>query len=114
VLKPDAFVRYGQGAFEHAYFVEVDLASQSRTVIRRKGQTYIDFYRHGIEQRRLGYFPRVLFVTTNDGRRAQIVDGLAGLPAEEWVLFQVQTMAEAFTDAGRSPPEGRTNYPEAM
>jgi hypothetical protein len=103
VLKPDAFVRYGQGAFEHASFIEVDRASQSRTVIRRKGKTYVDYYHHGSEQHRLGFFPLVLFVTSNDARREQITDALSGLDAEDWHLFQVQTMAEAFTQ-GRSPP----------
>lgn len=104
VLKPDAYVRYGQGDFEHAYFIEVDMASQSSSVIRRKGLTYVEYFRTGIEQSRLGYFPRVLFVTTDERRRERIVDGLSGVDAENWTLFQVQTMEEAFVADGRSPP----------
>jgi hypothetical protein len=104
VLKPDAYVSYGEGEFEHAAFIEVDQATQSRSVIRHKGQTYVEYFQHGAEQSRLGYFPKVLFVTTDDRRRGQIVDALAGLDAEEWRLFQVQTMAEAFATQGRPPP----------
>lgn len=110
VLKPDAYVQYGQEDYEHAYFVEVDMSTQSRTVIRRKAETYIDYYLQGNEQRRLGYFPLVLFVTTNDQRRAQLVEALAGVDAEYWRLFQVQTMEEAFVE-GRPPPEERPVRP---
>jgi hypothetical protein len=101
VLKPDAYVRYGTGDFEHAAFIEVDQATQSRTVIWRKGQTYSDYYHHGTE---LGYFPRVIFVTTSDERREQITEALARLDPEDWHLFQVVTMAEAFTADGEPPP----------
>ena len=106
VLKPDAYVRYGQGEFEHALFLEVDMGSQSRNVIRHKGLTYVDYFHTGIEQSHLGYFPKVLFVTTNDQRRERIVDGLTGVDAENWQLFQVQTMDEAFVPDGRPPPGG--------
>jgi hypothetical protein len=104
VLKPDAFIRFGEGDFEHAAFIEVDQATQSRTVIWRKGQTYSDYYHDGAEQRRLHYFPKVIFVTTSQERRGQIAEALARLDAEDWHLFQVQTMAETFTDDGEPPP----------
>ena len=114
VVKPDAYVRYGEGDYEHAAFVEVDQATQSQSVIRHKGKTYADYYHHGTEQTRLGYFPKVLFVTTSDERRERIAEALAGLDADDWQLFQVQTMAEAFAAEGRPPPESGTRYQQAM
>jgi hypothetical protein len=87
VLKPDAYVRFAQGDYEHAVFIEVDMASQSRSVIHRKGLTYVEYFRTRIEHRRLGYFPKVLFITTDDPRRERIVDGLSGVDAENWQLF---------------------------
>ena len=96
IVKPDAFVGFAHGDYDYRYFVEVDRASQSRTVIRRKGEVYIDYYRSGREQTVAGLFPRVLFVTPSIARSSQIVDALGKLDAEHWQLFQVQTEHEAF------------------
>jgi hypothetical protein len=104
VVKPDAFVSFLTNDYDHALLIEVDRGSQSRTVIRNKGRIYVDYFHSGSEQHRTGYFPRVVFITTDDDRRAVIVDALAGLDAEDWQLFQVQTMAEAFVDGWAPPP----------
>jgi hypothetical protein len=90
VVKPDAFVRLNRGDYEYRYFVEVDRASQSSTVIRRKGETYVDYFLSGSEQRRAGLFPLVKFITIDERRRAQIVDALGKLDAEHWRLFQAR------------------------
>ena len=96
--KPDAFVRFNRGDYEYRYFVEVDRASQSSTVIRRKGDSYVEYFLSGSEQQRGGLFPLVLFITIDDRRRAQIVDALAKLDAEHWRLFQVQLAEDSFID----------------
>lgn len=91
-LKPDAFVRIGVGAFEDRWFVEVDLGTESRTVLAAKLRTYIDYFHTGSEQAEHGVFPRVLFAASAGARRAAIVEVCAGLPAEYWKLFAVTTM----------------------
>ena len=94
VVKPDAYVGFVRGDYEYRYFVEVDRASQSRSVIRRKGEVYIEYFLSGSEQARSNLFPRVLFVTTDDKRKAVIVDALAKLDPEYWQLFQVKVEGE--------------------
>jgi Replication-relaxation len=105
IVKPDAYARFERGGYEHRFFIEVDRATQSSTVIRRKGMVYVDYFRSGVEQAHSGLFPRVLFVTTDDARRGQLVEALTRLDADDWQLFQAQTDAEAFADLLRAPPD---------
>lgn len=92
LLKPDAFVRIGLGAYEDRWFVEVDLGTESRSVIARKLRAYLAYYRTGEEQARHGVFPRVLLLTSSETRKQALVDVCAQLPAEDWELFAVQTL----------------------
>lgn len=92
ILKPDAFVRIGAGDFTVSSFVEVDLGSESRSVIARKALAYIDYFNSGIEQAGNDVFPRVVFLTTSEARKAAIVDICAALPPERWELFTVTTL----------------------
>lgn len=89
ILKPDAFVRVGVGAYEDRFFVEVDLASESRSVIARKARAYVDYFHSGQEQAEHDVFPRVLILTTTDRRREILADVCSRLPAETWQLFTV-------------------------
>lgn len=98
VLKPDAFARFVHGDYEHSYFIELDRSTQSKGVIRRKGETYVEYYRSVIEQHRHGLFPRVLFLTLDKRRQEQIVEALAQLDPDDWQLFQATTIRQAFRD----------------
>lgn len=89
LIKPDAYVRVGSGAYEDRFFVEVDLASESRPVIAHKIRAYVDYYRSGQEQADSGVFPRVLLLTATAARKAVLVDICSRLPAEVWQLFTV-------------------------
>lgn len=91
-LKPDAFLRVGVGAYEDRWFVEVDLGTESRPVLARKLQAYLDYYHAGHEQATHGIFPRVLLLTTNETRLNTLVDLCAALPAEYWRLFAAATL----------------------
>jgi hypothetical protein len=95
VLKPDAFVRIGLGAYEDRYFVEVDLGTESRSVIYRKLDAYLDYFHTGQEQAEHGVFPRVVILTNSDRRQAALVDVGARLPAESWALFMVNRLGNA-------------------
>ncbi len=94
-LKPDAFVRLGIGAYEDLFFIEVDLASESRNVVARKARAYLDYFQTGAEQAERGVFPRVLLLTTNAARRAVLMDVCSRMPAEAWRLFTVATLDHA-------------------
>lgn len=92
MLKPDAFVRVGIGGYTISSFVEVDLGSESRSVIARKARTYIDYFNSGIEQAEQGVFPRVVFLATSEPRKAAIVSVLANLGPEFRELFRISTL----------------------
>lgn len=89
ILKPDAFTVIGSGDFEHSWFVEVDLGTESRSVIKRKAMVYAHYWRSGEEQRQRGLFPRVLWLTDTERRRDDLTEALASLDPELWQLFQV-------------------------
>lgn len=91
-LKPDAFLRVGVGAYEDRWFVEVDLGTESRTVLARKLRAYLDYFHTGAEQATSGVFPRVLWLTATEARKASITDLCAALPAEYWEIFAVNLL----------------------
>jgi Replication-relaxation len=93
-LKPDAFVRVGVGAFEESSFVEVDLGSESRTVLSRKVCAHLDYFASGIEQAQTGVFPRVLILANSAARCAAVAGILERLP-EGRELFRVGRLDQA-------------------
>jgi len=96
VLKPDAFVRLGLGAFEDAYFIEVDRATQSGPSVARKLTLYRRYWQTGREQdRRSGVFPKVLVLVPAEARKAALVEVAAAQPGESWPLFQVARYDDA-------------------
>ena len=105
VLKPDAFVRLGVGDVEQVSFVEVDRATESTTVLRRKADTYVAYWRSGEEQAREGVFPRCMWLVPSSKRLAQFSGVLGRLDPDVWQLFQVVRFDEAvWALAGRPPP----------
>ncbi len=115
LLKSDAYTRLGLGAYEDSFFIEVDLGSESRSVIARKVRAYLDYFQTGTEQAEHGVFPRVLLLTNSEKRRAALVEVCERLPAEARRLFTVSTLDRALavltghidTDA-REPHEETT------
>lgn len=107
-LKPDAFVQIGLNQYVDDWFVEVDLGTESGTVLARKTRAYWDYFRTGVEQEASGVFPRVAFITNSEIRRRRIVDVCAQMPAEAWQLFGVTTLDKALDlFSGRLPDRGR-------
>jgi Replication-relaxation len=92
-VKPDAFISVGVGRYEELRFVEVDLATESRTIITRKAKAYVDYWQSGAEQQASGAFPSVLFMAETAERVDALVRVLSGLPADTGQLFQVGLLA---------------------
>jgi hypothetical protein len=95
LLKPDAHVRVGLGAYEDRYFVEVDLGTESTEVVLRKLRLYLSYFRTGTEQAGHGVFPRVLVLTNTEQRKAALLETCQRLPAEAWQLFVITTLDRA-------------------
>ena len=113
-LKPDAFVRIGLGAYEDRYFVEVDLASESRSVIASKVRAYLDYFNSGTEQQAHDVFPRVLLLTSTEERRSALVDTCSRLPAEAWRLFTITTLDRALAVFGGQLDDQAEQEQEAL
>lgn len=114
-LKPDAFVRVGLGAYEDRYFVEIDLASESRSVIAAKVRAYVDYFNSGSEQEAHNVFPRVLLLTTTEERKEALVQTCSRLPAEKWSLFTISTLDQALSVlSGEYGPDLAAQEQEAL
>ena len=105
VLKPDAVVSVAGGDYEYRSFVELDRATESRTVIRRKALAYVAYWHSGAEQEASGLFPKVVWLAPDERRKGQLVEALASLDPDSWQLFQVVRAEEAVPGLlGRPPP----------
>jgi hypothetical protein len=114
ILKPDACVRIGLGAYEDSFFIEVDLGTESRSVIARKLRVYRDYFQSGSEQTKHGVFPRVLLLANNQARRDLLVGLATRLPAEDWAIFTVTTLDRALSAVtGQIDRDAREDSPEA-
>lgn len=94
-LKPDAFVRWGEGELEHLSFVEVDRATASAPTVARKLDTYRRYWQTGREQKRFGAFPRVVLLTPGEARRATLADAVSRQPSEARPLYRVELYEDA-------------------
>jgi hypothetical protein len=95
VVKPDAYVRIGNGGFLESWYLEVDRATESPSTLARKADVYRAYYASGIEQRRRGVFPRVLWCVPHERRYQMVVDVCGRQPAEAWALHQVTLTSDA-------------------
>jgi hypothetical protein len=87
-LKPDAFVRFGAGEYEHLSFVEVDRATASAPTVARKLDVYRRYWQTGREQERFGAFGRVLLLAPHEARRAVLADAIKRQPTDARPLFR--------------------------
>ncbi len=72
VLKPDLYAEVANNDYELRWFVEIDRATESSTVVARKCEQYVDYWRSGTEQQRHGIFPKVLWIVPTNHRLDQI------------------------------------------
>ena len=94
-VKPDAYVRIGNGEYLDSYFIEYDRGSESASTLTRKADVYRAYYASGVEQRRTGVFPKVLWCVPHERRFQTLVDVCSAQPAEAWRLHQVTLTSDA-------------------
>jgi hypothetical protein len=95
VLKPDLGVHLAAGGASLVWFVEVDRATESLKRIRTKASQYLDYWRSGREQERLGVFPRVLWSVPDMKRAGALRRTLAELPDPAAEMFVVAVAADS-------------------
>lgn len=95
-LKPDLRLTLGDTELEHHWFVEVDLATESRSAVLRKCRQYVAYWRTGREQVGLGLFPRVAWLVPDTRRQAQLRQAIDAGGVEQ-ALFTVERLADAVT-----------------
>lgn len=93
VLKPDLRLTIGTAAFEHHWFVEIDLATEHRPAVLRKCRQYAAYYQSGQEQRRAGIFPKVAWLCETTEWAKRLAAAIATDPQLPQELFAVQPMA---------------------
>lgn len=109
-LKPDLSAVVVTAAYELLWFIEIDRGTESLTRIARKAEQYIAYWRTGAEQRRLGVFPRVLWVAPDERRAGALEAAIQRLPKPAQNLMLVTTEDAALaTLTGHLVPEGTTN-----
>jgi hypothetical protein len=94
-LKPDAFVRFGAGEYEHLSFVEVDRATASVPTVARKLSVYRRYWQTGRDQERFGAFGRVLLLAPHAARRDLLADAVKRQPTDAQPLYRVALYEEA-------------------
>jgi len=103
-LKPDLAVVTATEKFEDHWFFEVDLATEPPSRVLRACLNYQAYRQSGVEQRRLGLFPAVVWIVPT-GRRKEILERRLGQhKALSARLFSVITLDELETLIQRGAP----------
>lgn len=93
-LKPDLYAVITRGEYENHWFVEVDLATEHLPQIVRKAGVYRAHAASGLEQRSLGIYPAVLWITTDPPRVAAMRAALRTDPGLPKGMFTVIAASE--------------------
>lgn len=96
-LKPDSFVRFGNGPYEDSHWIEVDMGTEGSRALERQLRLYVAYFESGHEQIEHGVFPRTLWLTTTDKRVETIEDCVRRLPVRDRELFRVARFHDALT-----------------
>ena len=91
-LRPDLGVRLNAEGRQLVWFVEVDRGTEGLRRIRSKGRQYLEYWRTGQEQQRLGgVFPKVLWSVPDRRRQELLLRTLGELPPPAGEMFVVST-----------------------
>ena len=94
IVRPDLFVALGVGEYEHHWFVEMDLGTETLQRRIAKCQQYESYYRSGSEQADHDLFPKVLWCMPSDGLADELrhrIDRTNSLTSD---IFAVTTRAQ--------------------
>ena len=76
-LKPDLCSVTVNGNYEDNWFLEIDLATESVTVVLDKCRKYALYYASDKEQKRNGVFPMVVWIVPNPTRKEKLRQSIA-------------------------------------
>jgi len=94
-LKPDLFVVIASGEFQDHYFLELDLSTESPSVVLKKCEQYLAYQKSGAEQAAHGIFPYVVWIVPDVKRKESIKSHIEkGLHLSASGLFLVITLEE--------------------
>ena len=73
-LKPDLYAQTLCGDYEDRWFIEVDLATESLSIIIEQCRRYHEYYRSGLEQEEFGVFPLTVWIVPSNTRKEALQD----------------------------------------
>jgi len=103
-LKPDLVLITQTPGYRDHWFVEIDLGNQPTPRLIRKCNSYEDYRASGIEQRRLGLFPRVLWVLPDERGATRLRRAIAAERRLKPAMFVVTTPAHLIEAVTNEPP----------
>ena len=71
-MKPDMFAVTSNGLFDDSWFIEVDMNTESPSVVLEKCRRYVHYCKTGMEQERNVVFPLVMWIAYSENRRAKL------------------------------------------
>jgi hypothetical protein len=96
-LRPDLFVAVGVGEFEHHWFIEMDMGTETLRRRLAKCRVYDTYYRTGIEQERRGIFPKVLWTFERSALAAEFDAAVARARGLSTEVFETTTHGDTVT-----------------
>lgn len=93
-LKPDLMLVTNLDDFEDKWFIEMDLNTEDIHVIMEKCKRYHQYYATGIEHKKHGIFPMVVWIVPNARRRKLIEENIRSTFMDKQKIFIVITPDE--------------------
>jgi len=76
-MKPDMYAVTVNTKYEDSWFIEVDMNTQSPSVVLNKCLRYVLYCKSGLEQRKNGVFPLIVWLVYSTNRKAKIQEYIA-------------------------------------
>lgn len=89
IVKPDLYLVTAVGEFEDHWFIEIDQGTESIPTLIRKCLTYERYRATGLEQRRSGIYPIVVWVLPDPRRRDRLIDAIRNDDRLDARIFRV-------------------------
>jgi hypothetical protein len=94
IVRPDLYLVTEAGAYEDAWFLEVDLGTESPAALSRKCRAYDRYWRSGREQTQHGSFPLTVWICPTERRAERVRRVFTDARSLKRELFRVTTEAE--------------------